>query len=57
MLGAPAIPVLQGTWGESRGVGRSDFGLPFCGAPGSPVGQCLAEGGNLAHLTGASAGR
>jgi len=42
LLGAAAIPVLQGTRGDSRGVGRKDFGLAFCGAPASPISQCLA---------------
>ena len=40
LLGASAIPILQGTWDESRGVGRKDPRLVWC-APGSFAGQCL----------------
>ena len=36
MLGASAIPVFQGTWGELRGVGRKGPGL-VCRASGSLV--------------------
>ena len=42
MLGASAIPILQGTRDVSRGVGRTDIGLDFYGAPGTAVDQCLA---------------
>ena len=42
MLGASAIPILQGTRDVSRGVGRTDIGLDFYGAPGTAVYQCLA---------------
>ena len=37
LLGASAFPVLEGTWGELRGVGRKGPGLVCC-APGSPFG-------------------
>ena len=37
LLGASAIPVLEGTWGELRRVGRKGPGLVCC-APGSPSG-------------------
>jgi len=40
LLGALAIPLLEGTWGELRGMGRKDLGLDCC-APGSLVGQCV----------------
>ncbi|SRR6266702_3391806 len=49
LLGASAIPLLQGTRGDSRGVGRKDPGL-VCRAPGSPVGQCLASGVNAVNI-------
>ena len=37
LLGASAIPILQGTWGELRGVGGKDPGLVRC-TSGSPLG-------------------
>jgi len=40
LLGASAIPFLQSTWGELRGMGRKDLGLGCC-QPGSLVGQCI----------------
>ena len=36
LLGDSAIPILQGAWGELRGVGRKNPGLVCC-APGSLV--------------------
>ena len=49
LLGDPAIPVLQGAWGELRGVGRKDPGLVCC-APGSPIDEYLASGVNILIL-------
>ena len=40
MLGSSAIPLVEGTWGKSRRVGRKDQGLR-CYAPGPPVSQRL----------------
>ena len=38
MLGSSTIPVLEGAWGELRGVGRKRPGL-VCRASGSLDGQ------------------
>ena len=49
LLGDPAISVLQGAWGELRGVGRKDPGLVCC-APGSLVDEYLSQGVNILTL-------
>jgi len=45
VLGAAAVPILECSWVQLRGMGGKDPGL-VCGAPRTFDGQCFAQGMN-----------